>query len=101
MSKKAIPLDSVDSDNIVVSNKWKINNKTCKYICGYLNKDIIQHLCVILPQMNGYIKYFDDGAKSMSFVTNNEKIYEKYNEIWDVIKEHSKLKFTVDPIRND
>ena len=92
VSKKAIPLDSVDLDKIAVSNKWKISDKTCKYICGYLNKDIVQSLCVILPQMNGYIKYFDDGAKNMSLVTSNEKIYEKYK---------LKLKFTVDPIRND
>ena len=28
-------------------------------------------LCVILPQMNGYIKYFDDGGKNM-FVTDDE-----------------------------
>ena len=32
--------------------------------------DVIQPLCVILPQMNGYIKYFDDGGKNMSFVTD-------------------------------
>ena len=30
--------------------------------------------------MDGYIKYFDDSGKNMSFVTNDEKIYEKYNE---------------------
>ena len=29
-----------------------------KYLCGYLNNDTIQPLCVILPQMNGYIKIF-------------------------------------------
>ena len=27
-SKQAIPLDSVDLNNIVVSNKWKINDTT-------------------------------------------------------------------------
>ena len=84
LSKQAIPLDSVDLDKIVVSNKWKINDTTCKYLCGYLNNDVIQPLCVILPQMNGNIKYFDDGGKNMSFVTDDEEIYEKYNEIWEV-----------------
>ena len=34
-----------------------------KYFCGYLNNDVIQPLCVILAQMSGYIKYFDDGGK--------------------------------------
>ena len=62
-SKQAILLDSVDLSKIVVSNKWKINDTTYKYLCGYLNNDTIQPLCVILPQMNGYIKYFDDGGK--------------------------------------
>ena len=51
--------------------------------------------------MDGYIKYFDDGGKNMSFVTNDEKIYEKYNEIWDVIRKPLKIDFTVNPIRDD
>ena len=80
-SKQAISLDSVDLNKIVVSNKWKINDTTYKYFCGYLNNDVIQPLCVILPQIRGYIKYFDDGGKHMSFFTDNKEIYEKYNEI--------------------
>ena len=51
--------------------------------------------------MNGYIKYFDDGGKNMSFVTDDEKVYEKYDEIWNVVKNLLKLKFTTNPIRND
>ena len=100
-SKQAISLDSVDLNKIVVSKKWKINDTTYKYICGYLNNDTIQPLCVILPQMNGYIKYFDDGGKNMSFVTDDEEIYEKYNEIWEVIRKLLKVDFTVGPVRND
>ena len=94
-SKEAILLDSVDLSKIVVSSRWK-------YFCGYLNNDgIIKPLCVILPQMNGYIKYFDDGGKNMSFVTDDEKVYEKYDEIWNVVKGLLKLKFAASPIRND
>ena len=100
-SKQAIPLDSVDLDEIVVSSKWKISDTTYKYLCGYLNNDIIQPLCVILPQMNGNIKYFDDGGKNMSFVTDDEEIYEKYNEIWEVVRKLLKAKFAVDPVRDD
>ena len=77
-SKQAIPLDSVNLDK---SSKWKINETTYKYLCGYLNNDVIQPLCVILPQMNGYIKYFDNGGKNMTFVMDNEKVYDKCNEI--------------------
>ena len=99
-SKQAILLDSVDLNKIVVSNKWKINDATYKYLCGYLNNDIIQPLCVILPQMSRYIKYFDDGGKNMSFVTDDEEIYKKYNDIWEVVRKLLKLKFTVSPFRN-
>ena len=94
-------LNSVDLSKIVVSNKYKINDTTYKYFCGYLNNDVIQLSCVTLPQMSGYIEYFDDGGKNMSFVTDDKDVYEKYNEIWEVVKKLLKLKFFVSPIRND
>ena len=43
-SKQAISLDSVDLHKVVVSSKWKINETTYKYLCGYLNNDVIQPL---------------------------------------------------------
>ena len=94
-------LDSIDLSKIVVSSRWKLNDTTFKYFCGYLNNDVIKPLCVILPQMNGYIKYFDDGGKNVSFVTDDEKVYEKYDEICNVVKGLLKLKFGASPIRND
>ena len=99
--KQAISLDFVDLNKIVVSKKWKIDDTTYKYFCGYLNNDVIKPVCVILPQMNGYIKYFNDGGKNMSFVTDDEKVYEKYNEIWEVIRNLLKIDFTVNPVRDD
>ena len=89
-SKQAITLDSIDLSKIVVLNKWKINDTIYKYLCGYLNNDIIQPLCIILSHMNGYIKYFNDCGKNMPFVTDDEEVYEKFNEIWEVVR---KLKF--------
>ena len=59
---------------------------------------LFNHFCVILPQMNGYIKYFDNGGKNMTFVMDNEKVYNKYNEIWEVIRKLLKVKFTVNPV---
>ena len=84
---------------IVVSSRWKLNDTTYKYFCGYLNNDV-KPLCVILPQMNRYIKHFDDGGKNMSFVTDDEKVYKKYDEIWNVVKGLLRLKFAASPIRN-
>ena len=58
-------------------------------------------ICGILPQMSGYIKYFDNGGKNMSFVTDDKEIYKNYDEIWEVVRKPLKLKFTVSPIRDD
>ena len=51
--------------------------------------------------MHGLIKYFDNDGKNMTFVTNNEKVYDKYNEIWEVIRKLLKVKFAVNPVRDD
>ena len=37
----------------------------------------------------------------MTFVKDNEKVYDKYNEIWEVIRKLLKVKFTVNPVRDD
>ena len=100
-SKEAIFLDFVDLSKIIVLSKWKISDTKYKYFCKYINNGLIQPLCVILPQMRGYIKYFDDGGKKMSFVTDDKEVYKKYNEIWEVVKKLLKLKFTVSPVRDD
>ena len=36
--------------------------------------------------MSGYIKYFENGGKNMSFMVKNDDVLDKYNEIWDKIK---------------
>ena len=82
---------------------FRINGKLVKqqFLCGNLNNDTIQPLCVILPQMNGYIKYFDNGGKNMSFVMDDGKVYDKYNKIWEALRKLLKVKFTVNPVRDD
>ena len=100
-SKEGILLDSVDFSKIVVSSRWKLNDTSYKYFCGFLNNDVIKPLCVILPQMSRYIKYFDNGGNNMSFVTDDKEVYGKYDEIWNVVKSLLKLKFAASPIRGD
>ena len=100
-SKEATFLDTVDLSKIIVSSKWTISDTKYKYFCGYINNSVIQPFYVILPQMRGYIKYFDDDGKNMSFVTDNNEVYKKYNEIWEVVRKPLKLKFTVRPVRDD
>ena len=64
--KESIDLFSVNVDEIVVSDKFKHNNKEFKDFIGYQD-GLIKPLCIILPQMSRYIRYFDNGGKNMSF----------------------------------
>ena len=59
-SKESIGLLSVDLDRIVVSYKFKHNDKGFKYFIGYLENGNFKSLFIILPQMDGYIKYFEN-----------------------------------------
>ena len=61
-SKEPIDLLPVNIDQIVISDKFKHNNEGFKYFIGYLEGEIVKPLCIILPQMRGYIKYFENGG---------------------------------------
>ena len=75
-SKESIDLLSVDADQIVVSHKFKLTDDVFKYFIGYKEGEIVKPLCIILPQMNGYIKYFKTRDKNMSYLI-------KENEEWE------------------
>ena len=51
--------------------------------------------------MSGYIKYFENGGKNMSFKIEDEDVYLKYNEIWNKIKSILNVKFHSQPIYDD
>ena len=85
-SKNGTKLSEVDVGKIIVSNKVKRNNETVKYFIGYIDESIVP-LCLLLPQMSGWVKYFENGGKNMSFKIDEDWIYLKYNEIWNKIKE--------------
>ena len=67
MSKEPIDLMSVNIDQIVLSNKFNHYNDGYKYFIGYQKGEIVKPLCIILPQMSGYIKYFEYGGMNMFF----------------------------------
>ena len=84
-SKESIESMSVIVDQIVVSDKSKHNNEGFKYFIGYLEGGTVKPLCIISPQMSGYIKYFENGGKKVSFLIKYDKVWEKYEQIWDLI----------------
>ena len=100
-SKQPINLDLVNIDQIVLSDKFKHSDDGFKYFIGYKEGEIVKPLCIILLQMTGYIKYFENGGKNMSFVIKDDDVLDKYNEIWDKIKETLSIKFHSMPVYDE
>ena len=82
--KNSINLNNqlVNVDQIVVSEKFRHIDDGFKYFIGYKEGEIFKPLCIILPQMTGYIKCFENSGKNMSFVIKEDDVLDKYNEIW-------------------
>ena len=47
--------------------------------------------------MRGYVKYFENGVKKMSFLIKDDEVWEKYDKIWYVIKNKLSIKFHSSP----
>ena len=100
-SKQPIDLDLVNVDQIVVSDKFKHSDDGFKYFIGYKEGEIVKPLCIILHQIIGYIKHFENGGKNMSFVIKYDDVLDEYNEIWDKIKEKLNIKFHSMPVYDE
>ena len=97
-SKQPIDLDLVNVDQIVVSDKFKHSDDGFKYFIGYKEGEIVKPLCIILPEMSGYIKY---RGKSTSFVTKDDGVLDQYNETWGNIKETLNIKLHKLPVYDE
>ena len=80
-SKEPINLDLVNLDQIVISDKFKHSDDSFKYFIGYKEDEIVKPSCIILPQMSGYKKCFENGGKNMFFLNKDDHVIDKYNEI--------------------
>ena len=100
-SKQPIGLDLIDVDQIVVSDKFKHSGDGFKYFIDYKEGKIVKPLCIILAQMTGCVKYFENGGKNISFVIKDDDVLDKYNEIWDKIKETLSIKFHSMPVYDE
>ena len=50
--------------------------------------------------MSEYIKYFENGDRNMSFFVRDDNVLDKYNKIWNVIKNKLNIKFHSKPVYN-
>ena len=100
-SKRPINLDLANVDQIAISNKFKHNDDGFKYFIGYKEDDIVKPLCIILPQMSGYINYFANRGKNIYFVIKDDDMLHKYNEIWNKIKKTLNIKSHSTPVYDE
>ena len=48
--------------------------------------------------MSGYINYFEHVSKSMSFLIEDNEVWDRYDEIQDAIKDKLGIKFHREPV---
>ena len=101
VSKQPIALHLVNVNQILISEKLKHSDKDFKYFIGYKDDNIIRPLCIILPQMSGYVKYFGGGGKNLSFMIKDDSVLIKYNENRDNIKKTLNIKFHSMPVYDE
>ena len=73
------------SIKVLVSKKESYGTKnSLKYFIGCNDGDFIRPLCILLPQMIGYVKHFNSNM-TMSFKVSDNKLLKKYKKIWEKV----------------
>ena len=87
-NKRPININEVHLEEIVLSHKNSYSKDSFKYFIGYRLKcnAFSSPLCVKLPQMNAYAKYFDKNNKYINLLVNDKEILKNYSEIWNKLK---------------
>ena len=97
-NRKLIQIDNVDVNKVLVSKGESFDTKNSfKYFIGYNDNDNIRPLCIMLPRMIGYAKYFDSN-KAWSFKVSDKKLLKKYIEIRGKISSLINEEFDSEPV---
>ena len=48
--------------------------------------------------MSGSIKYFENGGETCLFLIKDDKVWDKYDKIWEVIKDKLGINFHSEPV---
>ena len=83
--KIPISIKNIDVIKMVVSNKVSFGKEKFKYFIGYTDHKQIKPSSIFLPKMSAYRKDFNE-TKYISFLIKDDKLLEKYNEIWKKVK---------------
>ena len=98
--KRPVSIKNVDVNKIVLSNKVSFGKKRFKYFTGYKDAKKTKPLCIFLPKMSAYRKNFNE-TKYMSFSIKDDKLLEKYNEIWEKVKNIIRKEFDSEAVYNE
>ena len=93
-AKQPIDLNLAGIHKIVIASREEHEDKNVKNFIDCLDVDFIRHLCIKLPQMSGFIKYFGNDGKNTSFKARNDSVLINYSEIWNEIKKLKGKKHT-------
>ena len=92
-NKKLLKIEGIDINEIFVSKKESYGTKKAiKYFIGYIDNNEIKPICIRLPQIIGYVKYF--GVNKVT----DKKLLNKYNKICEKVEELLNVKFERKPI---
>ena len=83
-NKKPIIIDKVEIRRTALSQKYLYSTKgSFKYFIGYINETDAFPVpsCIKLPQINGYLKYFDSNNRCINLLDHDEELLRKYDEI--------------------
>ena len=98
-SKQPIYLNQIEISKIAISDELKLLDGVKNFI-GYKNGETLKPLCIILPQMSGFIEYFERRKKNKSFLADDDVIL-KYNKIWIKNKKLLSAEFDSQPVYDE
>ena len=85
-NKKLFKIDNMEAELILVFKKESYGTKkSIKYFFRYGDNDVVRPLCIKLPQIIGYVKFFYS-TEAMSFQISDKKLLKKYTKIWGKIR---------------
>ena len=94
-------MNDIDVNKILVSKKESYGAKnSLKYFIGYNDGDAIRPLCILLPQVIGYVKHLDSN-KTTSFKVSDNKLLKKFQKIWEKVGNLLSVEFDSEPVYGD
>ena len=98
--KRPISIKNIDINKTVVSNKVSFGKKGFKYFIGCKDDIKIRPLCIFFSKMSACRRDFDE-TKYMSILIKDDELLEKYNEIWEKVKNSIKKEFDSEPVHSE